>query len=328
MNSSTGEVSRKHMERIRAKAAVWMARRHSGTWDSADEAALRRWQAENPAHSIQFELAQRVWSETRAMTGPLPPKTLLWPVLSAVTVTLLMAVTVAVWVGVHLRAADVVTGVGEQRTLTLSDGTRVILNTRTRFREHYDAQRREVTLESGEAYFEVTKHERRPFVVVAGDRKVLAVGTSFTVRRDDGSDTPLAVTLIEGRVAIAPTDAPLNIFDSASFQPTPGVTTLRAGERAKFRGTGAPIVDAPPLDTVTSWRTGSLHFVNTPLAEAVAEFNRYSRKHIIVRSPKESTLKVSGLFASGDALSFVRSVAATKDMTLRVRNDALILESP
>src|ERR1700730_8306871 len=96
----------------------------------------------------------------------------------------------------YLHSDAVVTAVGEQRTLTLEDGTRVYLNTNSRAIVHYDKKLRQVNLEKGEALFEVAKRPDWPFVVTAGDRQVTALGTAFIVRRG-GKD--FAVTLLEGK---------------------------------------------------------------------------------------------------------------------------------
>src|SRR5690606_28626324 len=93
------------------------------------------------------------------------------------------------------------TGVGEQRTVTLEDGSRVSLNTATRLSLHFDRGVRRVRLQSGEALFEVARDPGRPFVVESGDRQVRALGTAFIVRRDAGR---IAVTLMEGSVEVAP----------------------------------------------------------------------------------------------------------------------------
>ena len=111
------------------------------------------------------------------------------------------AALVALVVGgvLYWRSLGITTELGEQRNLTLSDGTRVALNTATKIRVRYDNAARRVELERGEALFEVAKVPARPFVVIAGGRRVTAVGTSFVVRRDNEE---VAVTLLEGKVTV------------------------------------------------------------------------------------------------------------------------------
>jgi transmembrane sensor len=319
MNSLNRESATQNARRIRAEAAVWIARKHRSDWNAVDEAVLNDWLAEDPAHAVEFQLATDVWDAPGSVPLPPPRRPILRPVL-ALTAVLVLAIACVV---AYFMPSDLVTRVGERRTVTLADGTRVELNTNTRIRVLYNAHQRKVALNSGEAYFNVSKHEPRPFIVVAGDRKIIATGTSFTVYRDDSSGKQLTVTLIEGRVAVAPLHTP----DSLQWGSTPDVTMLIAGERAKFRNLPPPVVDNPPLGRVTSWRDGRLSFVDTPLGEAVAEFNRYNVRQITVRSPEATTIHVNGVFRVEDASSFITTVAEANHLALRPREGELILES-
>src|SRR5690606_12600450 len=94
------------------------------------------------------------------------------------------------------------TAVGERLAVTLDDGSVLTLNTDSRALVQYGDGIRGVTLEKGQALFEVAKNPELPFVVTAAGRKVTALGTAFDVRV---TDDRLAVTLIEGRVAVEPT---------------------------------------------------------------------------------------------------------------------------
>jgi transmembrane sensor len=186
----------------------------------------------------------------------------------------------------------------------------------------YDAQTRTVILESGEAYFQVAR-ERRPFVVVAGERKILALGTAFTVRRDETADDPVTVTLIEGRVSVAPVDA----MSSSSTTTSSEVKVLNPGERLRVRRHDAPKLDAPSMDKATGWMRGQLIFDHTPLREAVAEFNRYSSLKIKVATAQAAAIPVGGIFRIGDSKSFARAVAETYNLRLTLRDSALVLDN-
>jgi transmembrane sensor len=223
----------------------------------------------------------------------------------------------------------VVTDVGEQRTLTLEDGTRVYLNTNSRAVVHYDKELRQVNLEKGEALFEVAKRPKWPFVVTAGDRQVTALGTAFIVRRDEKS---LAVTLMEGKVTVSPvkfvsTGVPERQGggDSTLPQRTPdpdatAIFTLSPGQRLTLASSAPPKVDRPPLERVTAWQRGQVAFDNTPLADAVAEMNRYSTVRLLVEDPSAAAIRVSGIFRAGDSADFAQAVAKT--YRLQVRNEA------
>ena len=321
MNRITQESPGQCERRIRAEAAVWFARRRGSDRDAAVDEGLRRWLSEDAAHAEQFKIAVGVWNDPGRSLRKSTRRGFRRPALAAFTAILVLVAVAGVIF--HSMPTALSTGIGERLSHTLADGTQLELNTDTHIAVRYRAHEREIVLQSGEIYLNVIKHEPRPFVVVAGDRKVVATGTSFVVRRDDSSVTPLTVTLIEGCVMVRPTDT----RDSSQVQGTYQATILNTGERARFRLDGPPIVDKPSIDRVTSWKEGELSFADTPLAEAVQEFNRYSLNRISVRSPKAGSIRVNGVFRTEDSLSFIRTVALDQHMRLQVQDDELILES-
>ena len=322
----TGESDELAVTRAQAEAAAWMALLHSPERDAAIEGGLRRWIAADALHAAVWEVATDLWNETGALPRRIPRRPItgrnsrkaLLPPLFAIAVLCLIVVGLFVK---YSYISGVSTAVGEQRTLNLDDGTRVELNTGSRILVQFDRQARTVVLKSGEAYFQVA-HERRPFVVLAGERKIVALGTEFTVRRDPSSDDAITVTLIEGRVAVAPVDT-----DTPSA-PGPGsaATLLNAGQRLRIRPHAQPAVDTPPIDKATGWMRGQLIFDHTPLREAAAEFSRYNKIKITVASPEAAGIPIGGIFKIGDSRSFARAVAASYDLKVTVRGDELILE--
>src|SRR5579872_6768768 len=192
-----------------ADAAAWIARLHGEDRTSSVETGFRRWLAASAEHRAAFEMANEIW--LRAEHLPKSPsrdelkprhRGLVIPRPWAVAATVLGAVLV-IAISIAVRSFDpgLATRVGEQRTLTLEDGSRISLNTASRVHVHYDRAARRVDLDQGEAYFEVAKHPQWPFIVTAAGRQVVARGTVFLVRRDDAS---VSVTLVEGKVTVAP----------------------------------------------------------------------------------------------------------------------------
>jgi transmembrane sensor len=234
----------------------------------------------------------------------------------------------------YLHSDAVVTAVGEQRTLTLEDGTRVYLNTNSRAVVHYDKKLRQVNLEKGEALFEVAKRPEWPFVVTAGNQQVTALGTEFIVRWDSKD---LAVTLVEGKVIVSPvkfvsTGASKRQEEGASTTPerTPGPDaaaefTLSPGQRLTLAGSASPKVDRPPLERVTAWQRGQVAFDDTPLKEAVAEMNRYSTMRLQIEDPSAAAIRVSGIFRAGDSANFAQAVAKTYRLQVRDQGGDVIL---
>jgi transmembrane sensor len=312
-----------------AEAAVWMARLHSPDRTAATESGWRKWFGAQPDHRMAWERVSDRWTKSHDVPIGLvhPPvrvhrrasriRSRWLPV--ALATAAATAIVVGWAVGLFGRG-EVSTAVGEQRTLNLQDGTRIELNTATRLAVKYDTKTRVVNLESGEAYFSVA-HEPRPFVVMAGNRKVIAVGTSFTVRRDQSTDDSVTVTLIEGKVAVAP----LSAANTLVATPVAEVTMLSAGERAHVHRRAPTTVDTPQIDRVTGWMRGQLIFDHTPLAEAIAELNRYGMTHLSVESPETGRIPVSGTFRVSDSASFAQAAAQTYSLKLIRRDDGLVL---
>lgn len=182
---------------------------------------------------------------------------------------------------------------GEQRSLRLADGTRVTLNSATRLALSFTQGERRVNLSHGEAYFEVARDPRRPFVVSAAGHDVTAVGTSFLVRYEQKR---MAVVLLEGKVTV-----------SAVAVASP--LTLNPGERLLLSAQGQAHLDSPSLDAVTAWRRGEVVLDDTPLEEAVAEMNRYEENRLVLESSAVGRLPVSGIFHTGDSVEFAHTVA-------------------
>jgi transmembrane sensor len=193
------------------------------------------------------------------------------------------------------------TAKGEIRLLPLSDGSSVTLNTNSVLKVAYSASRRDVDLMSGEALFDVAKDRQRPFIVRAGDTRVRAVGTSFSVRLEETG--AVRVLVREGVVEVTrggrtvPVRAGANVL--AEVPPSSGgdgVSTRMVGAEATARG--------------LAWRDGMLSFNGESLTEAAAEFDRYSNIRIVVDDPDLGRQTLTGLFAASDPQGFAKAVAS------------------
>jgi transmembrane sensor len=193
---------------------------------------------------------------------------------------------------------DASTDIGERSLLVLADGSKVTLNTASSVHADYAGHERRVTLVRGEAFFDVAKNATRPFIVSAGSRQVIAVGTAFDVRLQDRQ---VKVTLVEGRVRVVRAADPV--------QPVSAVM-LEAGSALVAKEDGADRVER--LDTVraTSWRSGRLVFDGERLADVVAEMNRYSREKLEIADPALEGKKVSGVFEPTTGSAFAKGLEA------------------
>nr|WP_314121543.1 FecR family protein [uncultured Brevundimonas sp.] len=293
----------------RKEAAAWFARLNQRKVTTADVKNFSEWRRD-PENARAFTRIEEMWDavgtlaknpemaalKREAAAPPVAPKRRrpgagrLVPIGVAGALTAAFAVSGFVWL--NLRSVDYATGVGEQRTVQLEDGSTIILDTASSVSVRYTGSRRLITLTSGQAMFEVESDRRRPFVVQAGDTAVTALGTRFDVRR---SGAGARVTLAEGRV---------EVLRQAQ---TNGRWSLRPGQQVTT-SIQRPTVASANVVAATSWTVGRLTFENTPIAEAVAEMNRYSRIPIELRSDKISPILVSGVFNSTDTEGFVAAL--------------------
>src|SRR6202042_1912925 len=106
----------------------------------------------------------------------------------------------AAWLQKGNEIQTLATAVGQQRNVTLADGSIVTLNTNTILETDLSRSVRQIYLRKGEAHFQVAHDRSRPFLVHAGDAVVRAVGTEFEVRLRE--DKHVEVLVNEGRVEV------------------------------------------------------------------------------------------------------------------------------
>lgn len=300
-----------------AEAAAWLAQLHGSNRSAELEADFRAWLKADPENARAFERVTDVWNaagdvnvhglpriaaQNAFAAAPRPRPQRWWPALAALVLG-------AAALGLFLllpRDPAYVTGIGEQRIVHLSDGTRLSLNAASAVEVDYGRDQRTVRLSHGEALFEVARDPQRPFVVEAGERRVTALGTAFVVRNEPGR---LDVTLLEGKVSVTAVRQP----SGSRLVAEPGsaaAVTLAPGQRLRVRAGGSERLDLQPPDAAIAWRRGEVILDDTPLDEAVAEMNRYDRRGLVFDDPELGRLSVSGIYRTGDNRDFARAVAA------------------
>jgi transmembrane sensor len=305
--------SKDERTRLNAEASAWLARLHGPHGDDA-EGALQDWLKADPAHQEAFERATELWEilPGAAAVDEEPPRSV-----SRRFVPLAIAASLAVLAGagamtVYLnQPVTYDTRTGEQRMATLDDGSRIALNTDSHLTVNFDRTERQVSLDRGEAIFDVAHDAARPFVVSAGDERIKALGTSFVVRRDGER---VRVTLLSGKVEV------VRIGERPRL-----LAILAPGERVSATPDTVPVLDRPALESVTAWRRGELRFRDTPLSEAVAEVNRYGKQRVIVNDARLAALPISGVFATDDPAEFAAAVAQLHGLRVQREDEAVLL---
>lgn len=314
MNSGISKVA--SLATIQEEAADWCARRIGGDLSSEEQRDFDAWIEIDPRHERELAAIEELWSDAGAVgdspgiaelrnataTNPCnreasakqrPPQ---WAIASAAALVMAIFVGWIVTTQFQTEIPVLATERGEHRSETLNDGTLVELDADSELSVAYSENERRVILLFGQAHFDVYKDPNRPFVVVAGDSEIRALGTSFQVYRRQDTVT---VTLLEGRVEVVPT----------SDRPEKATTTAPAWKKELAPGEQLTLAIAKPvtpeiknvdIDRVTAWQRGMMDFDALTLPEVVEELNRYSDTPVLIADPTLNNTRVSGVFAIGD----------------------------
>lgn len=318
---------RETAEAIHERAAEWVARLDRAGDDPAVAAELDAWLAGDDRRRGALFRAQATWTmldRASALRGGRRPREteetdrgawlsrrgLLWAGGAAAASVAAVMAGVPFW---RQPVERIDTAVGEIRRVPLADGSLAAVNTQSRLEVRLRPEVRQVALNVGEAWFQVAKDRARPFVVEAGDVRVRAVGTAFSVRRTaDGAD----VQVTEGVVEVWSVDDPGNIrriaaggrtFVSDEAGPA---TTVQAGEE---------------IDRSLAWRNGQLIFDGETLRQAADEFNRYNAVQVRIDDPALADERFVGRFRTNEPEAFARAAATILNARARVGSDEIVL---
>lgn len=210
------------------------------------------------------------------------------------------------------------TGADGMKQLELPDGSVVHLNADSAVEMRFTPGERRVQLHRGEAHFAVAKDPARPFVVVAGEVAVKAVGTAFNVRR---AVQGVEVLVVEGKVrvddAAQSASAPARPAPPAVTEPVaPAPALLVAGQRAHVPATTpgattAPRIQVAPIEPAEirealAWQVRQLDFDQKPLVEVAAEFNRHNSHQLVIADAQLAQQPFGGTFRADNYRVFVQ----------------------
>ncbi|MHB1871733.1 MAG: FecR family protein [Steroidobacteraceae bacterium] len=305
----------------RAEAAAWIARLHGPNRTREVEEGLRRWLQADAEHTAAFEVLTDIWEKTARLSRArksTAPRTLARLSLARALLAMILVAFVGQGFFRGTYTEVVASGIGQFRTITLADGTRIRLDADSRLIIRYSRRARHVALADGQAYFAVTHRSTWPFVVTAAGHVIRDLGTEFDVRREGDV---LAVTLVEGKVTVSAARAddpavrrrdaavPADFSAGLAASGVEHALTLSPGERVTFEGTRAARVDWPRLGQVMAWEHREVVLDNTSLGQAVRELNRYSPQRIVIDDPAVAAIRVSGIVQAGASSSFAAAVA-------------------
>lgn len=221
-------------------------------------------------------------------------------------------------------ANRVITAVGEQRNVTLPDGSRLSVNALSSLRINYSSRARDIELIEGEAVFDIAPDPARPFTVRTRTVNVRALGTQFNVNLR--SDDTAIVSVLEGRVQITRL-LPSGTDTKAAAKPE--IENLSRGEEAQITAQRIERRTNPDIGKALAWREGRLFFDETPLTEMVQEFNRYGGPlHLELEGKGFERYRFGGVFNAGEPGVLVDILERQKDLSVERRADGTVIIRP
>jgi len=301
------------------QAALWAVQIDSGSVDPETDAALRRWLDEDPRRRgalLRAEAALSFMDRGRALDRVVPrpaPRPIWirrkWMLAGAALAAGLAAALILVPEALHFS-----TGLGQMLQVPLSDGSMVAINTQSAVDVSMHAKLRDIALIRGEAWFQVAHDGQRPFLVSAGRIRVRAVGTAFAVHRQErGAE----VLVTEGVVETWTVGA-----EAQRVRVGAGSKTY-IDEDASTR----PTVEAADTARALAWREGQIVLEGESLAEAVAEFNRYNARKLLITDAALAQERIVGQFRATEPMTFAVAVSTILGASVLQQGDLIQLSA-
>ena len=293
-----------HLQHVREDAAAWLSRIQLGT---ADEQAFERWRNEQPVHALEFARAHANWEAMRSVisandrgraASPITRRRLLKIAAGGAA----LAIGSSLWFSWHRGWTRLATEVGKTRKVSLPDLSELELNTSTEVAWKYAQNRSVIRLLRGEV--SITLRQGVDALFLGSNLAATLLSGQYNAR---SLDNLLRLTVISGAALINdPAKTTTNPADVAAA----GQTVTAA------KGRNLEIATELDLESTTAWRKGEIVFHDAPLVAAIAEYNRYLTKKIVIDAPKAEQLTVGGRFMTTQPQTFLQAVSLSLDLQL------------
>lgn len=235
------------------------------------------------------EAKERIYVKTKAKINEeaLRVKLRVWRSVAAASIILLCIAG-----GMNLKKGDAALPIlveskspaGSTTRFTLSDGTVVALNASSSisYPMRFEGKNRSVQLD-GEAYFEVTKDSKHPFVVETNGMKINVLGTTFNVRSYK-EDNRAITTLLEGSVSVDTEPG-----KQLALKPGQQLVYDKASRKTEIKNVNA--------DLYVSWKDGQCYFDKEKFIHIAKILERHFGVEIVISSPALENQIFSGYFS-------------------------------
>lgn len=301
----------------RTMAIEWAAYLQSGLASDADLSEFHSWFRQSEKNRSAFRNIMQMWEDVglAAMMSELVEEerelarknniafrfSRRWAVPVAIAASTLFAVGSVFWGGFSPKEThfQYETLVGEIRSVSLEDGTVIILGGATTLTGQLSGSAREIEMQTGRAYFDIASETERPFRVNTGQTTIEVLGTEFDV--NFGSDA-ITISVEEGRV---------QIFSAGERAGLSDAVLLNEGEQIRTSWTGETGIVQKYNSETLSWRNGQLSYVDARLEDVIEEVNRYRRNKIRIADAGIEDLRVSFSVPAGQTDTLLAGLEAT-----------------
>lgn len=298
-------------------AITWFVRLHDDPADTSLRTDFEAWRGADPSHGRAYDRLQRLWGAAAHLPalagsgstpglGPLADRrTLLRGAVGLGGTAAVGLIGGRLALGPH-PFATYATRPGETLRVTLADGSRAELSTRTAVDVDFSTRRRRLRLLGGEAWFQPSGADHRPFVVEAGRGRISAVQGAYAAVVEPGG---VRVGATAGAVRVT--------LGQATAQ-------LQAGQGLFYGGTGLSQVRALPEDSL-AWRDGRLVFIDTPLRRVAAVLDRWTGGRTVILDEALAARRVTLITRTTEAAQGLERLAQATPMRIRRGGDLFTL---
>ncbi len=293
------------------EAEEWFVHMQSNNLSPDDLRKFQEWRSRSPFHNFEYEKVEKDWeilgklsqdlhskkpctpevippqnstySTTKPRAKKQQPNRYYWS--AAACILLSVTLFAIVCFDSSPTTEHYVSAIGEQRLISLKDGSQITLNTASSVEISYTKVDRYIKFKYGEAYFEVAKDPSRPFIVGLGQGTVTALGTAFNIRKNRHLAT---VTITEGAVIVEESKTRTNL------EPDSKIVTI--SNEISFSQYGLSNIRKISNINALSWKNKMLVFNQQPLEYVINELNRYLSTPVTGINKKTKNILISGTF--------------------------------
>lgn len=311
---------KQHSEQINNQASDWFALMQSGSISQSQQQQFEQWQEASEEHRDAYLQLEVIWADLTVLASapegiPLQqsrrtgltqtgliikkglrqffsiPKLIFRPTL-AITLSALVVLLTGLYFSEpnNIEPKFYQTQLAEVKTITLDDGSTITLGAKSRIKTWASDTERHVSLESGQAFFMVSKDPLRPFWVDSGDLRVRVVGTQFDVRN---SSDRVRVAVLEGVVSVSDSKASSSASRQAQNIKSPGVVLTAGQQIIKSFDQKLPDIRDISEFELTAWHQGRLIYSNAKLVDVISDANRYYNGTISLPSDELKNMEVT-----------------------------------